>query len=575
MAILGFFLVSASVALALTGLQNPGFENGLANWEVHTERGNGNTRQIVYGTGGTKGEPVPCDSKPYGICVVGTDTFQYFTGDSPGDIATETVSPTEGGQMLRLGGPFGGANVEQNNDRFVVQQTFTVDAANPVLQLNYNVFSFQYWGRDRLDIRATLTDEDGALISSRNRTLVPYGDFLKTTGWRPNSIDLSSYVGQQVHIRISSGGARWRNGTWAYIDAGTVPTPPVSGGQGSASVPQLPGGGTVNINRYVDEFTGLTYFTIPNSQVWAFANDCMPFTYTVPINPGSGTVSNVELVLGGHRVAMTQGQGNSWTGQIGCVTSGPLSVEYDLTEGGTTQHFVVPLGGVVLIDPQGVVYDAVKYDAAVAAGKTPKEARTEAAISGATVTLQRKVSGQFVKVLSGDPGISPNVNPEITGTDGLYQWDVAAGDYRVVVTKAGYVSVTSSAVTVPPPVTDLHIAMTPVSQPNPPQPPQPPVNRPDTTPPDTSISKAPKGALKAKKKTAKAKFTFTSTESNSTFECKLDKGRWKPCGASTKVKAGKGKHVLQVRATDAAGNVDPTPAKAKFKVKAAKKKKKK
>ncbi len=47
----------------------------------------------------------------------------------------------------------------------------------------------------------------------------------------------------------------------------------------------------------------------------------------------------------------------------------------------------------------------------------------------------------------------------------------------------------------------------------------------DTTPPETTITKEPK----AKSAKAKAKYKFTSSEPNSTFECKLDKGKFKPC----------------------------------------------
>ena len=575
-AVAGFFLVAASVAFALTGLQNPGFENDLDSWEVHTERGSGSTRQIVYGDGGTKGEPVPCDEKPYGICVVGTDTFSYFPDNGP-SIATQTVTPVEGDKMLRLGGPFGSSRVRQNNDRFVVQQTFTVDAAEPVLQLNYNVFTFDYSGYDELEFRATLVDEDGDLIASRTQGSFAAGVGLKTTGWRPNSIDLAPYAGEQVTMRITSGGTRDElYGFWAYVDAGTVEAPPVSGENATATAPQLPGGGgAVALHKYTDPNTGQSYFTVPSSQAALFPGGCMPLTYTVPITPGAGTVSNVDLVLNGNRFPMTKGSGDNWTGTIDCVESGPLTLEYDLTEGSTTQHFIVPLGGLVLIDPQGVVYDSVVYDAAIANGKTPAQARSEAAISGATVKLQRKVGGNFVDVLSGDPGISPNVNPEVTGSDGLYQWDVSAGEYRVLVTKPGYLSVTSRVVTVPPPVLDLHIGMTPVTGTTNPPPPggggAPAIG--DTQAPDTTITKGPKKALKLKKKKAKAKFSFSSSEPNSTFECKLDKADWKACGSSASISAGKGSHTLQVRAIDAAGNVDASPATAKFKVKAAKKKK--
>ena len=86
----------------------------------------------------------------------------------------------------------------------------------------------------------------------------------------------------------------------------------------------------------------------------------------------------------------------------------------------------------------------------------------------------------------------------------------------------------------------------------------------DTDPPETTIDKGPK------KKTAKrkAKFQFSTDEPGSTFECKLDKKNYKPCAPpfKKKVKADK-KHKFLVRAVDAAGNVDPTPAKRKWKVK--------
>ncbi|MGN6815520.1 MAG: hypothetical protein ACTHK3_05480 [Solirubrobacterales bacterium] len=83
----------------------------------------------------------------------------------------------------------------------------------------------------------------------------------------------------------------------------------------------------------------------------------------------------------------------------------------------------------------------------------------------------------------------------------------------------------------------------------------------DTTPPDTKITKAP--PKKSHKTTAK--FKFTSSEAGSTFECKLDKGKFKKCSSpKTYKKLKPGKHVFKVRAIDKAGNVDPTPAKRKF-----------
>ncbi len=85
----------------------------------------------------------------------------------------------------------------------------------------------------------------------------------------------------------------------------------------------------------------------------------------------------------------------------------------------------------------------------------------------------------------------------------------------------------------------------------------------DDKAPQTEITKAPR--KKSEKTTAK--FKFTSSEPGSTFECKLDGKPYKPCTSPRKVKRlDDGKHKFRVRATDSAGNTDPSPAKAKFKV---------
>ena len=79
----------------------------------------------------------------------------------------------------------------------------------------------------------------------------------------------------------------------------------------------------------------------------------------------------------------------------------------------------------------------------------------------------------------------------------------------------------------------------------------------DTTPPDTSIQNGPSGNTTATSGT----FSFAATEPGSTFACKLDSGIWVAC-SSPKSLSGLaiGSHVFSVRATDSAGNVDPTPA---------------
>jgi peptidoglycan/xylan/chitin deacetylase (PgdA/CDA1 family) len=77
------------------------------------------------------------------------------------------------------------------------------------------------------------------------------------------------------------------------------------------------------------------------------------------------------------------------------------------------------------------------------------------------------------------------------------------------------------------------------------------------TPPETSIGSGPTGTVAS----TSASFAFSSSESGSTFECKLDSGAWAGC-ASPKAYSGlaQGAHTFSVRATDAAGNADATPA---------------
>jgi hypothetical protein len=86
------------------------------------------------------------------------------------------------------------------------------------------------------------------------------------------------------------------------------------------------------------------------------------------------------------------------------------------------------------------------------------------------------------------------------------------------------------------------------------QPPPPPS---DTTAPDTTITSAPANPTTS----TSASFAFTATESGSAFTCKLDAGAYAVC-TSPKAYTGltAASHTFSVRATDAAGNTDASPA---------------
>ncbi|MEM2160841.1 MAG: fibronectin type III domain-containing protein, partial [Candidatus Nitrosotenuis sp.] len=79
----------------------------------------------------------------------------------------------------------------------------------------------------------------------------------------------------------------------------------------------------------------------------------------------------------------------------------------------------------------------------------------------------------------------------------------------------------------------------------------------DTTAPDTTITSNPSNPSGS----SSASFSFTSTEGGSTFECQIDGGGYSTC-TSPKTYSGlsNGSHTFSVRAIDAVGNTDATPA---------------
>lgn len=78
----------------------------------------------------------------------------------------------------------------------------------------------------------------------------------------------------------------------------------------------------------------------------------------------------------------------------------------------------------------------------------------------------------------------------------------------------------------------------------------------DTTPPDTTL--ADPGNLTGQDV---AVFSFTSSEAGSTFQCSFRKAAFTACTSPDAVDVpGSGSQTFKVRAIDAAGNVDPTPA---------------
>jgi hypothetical protein len=144
---------------------------------------------------------------------------------------------------------------------------------------------------------------------------------------------------------------------------------------------------------------------------------------------------------------------------------------------------------------------------------------------------------------------------------------IDSGTHTIVASYAGDLDHSPS-----PPSSDEVTVTAPLGPPQPPAPPARPPSSgspPQVAPPpaaaagpDTILRKKPR------KKTAlrKATFIFAASQPGSTFQCKLDRKAFKPCSSPWKTKVKPGPHTFQVRAVNAQGVADPTPAQFKWKV---------
>jgi large repetitive protein len=83
------------------------------------------------------------------------------------------------------------------------------------------------------------------------------------------------------------------------------------------------------------------------------------------------------------------------------------------------------------------------------------------------------------------------------------------------------------------------------------------VQAPDTEAPDTTIDSTPEDVTED----TTAEFTFSATETGSTFECSVDGAAFAPCTSpASYTDLAVGEHTFRVKATDAAGNADESPA---------------
>jgi len=112
----------------------------------------------------------------------------------------------------------------------------------------------------------------------------------------------------------------------------------------------------------------------------------------------------------------------------------------------------------------------------------------------------------------------------------------------------------------------LEEALPTASTPAAPVVPRPPRRMPDRVAPSTYFRLRPPALLLTARRAVKTVFHFGSNESGVAFLCKIDRRRFRACRPRTVRRFGLGPHVLRVKARDAAGNTDPTPAIFRFRV---------
>jgi hypothetical protein len=101
----------------------------------------------------------------------------------------------------------------------------------------------------------------------------------------------------------------------------------------------------------------------------------------------------------------------------------------------------------------------------------------------------------------------------------------------------------------------------PPDQPPPPPPPSPPPN----PAPNTRIMSGPPLSTHSRRAT----FRFTANERRVTYLCRLDGRSWFPCRSpKSYTRLRRGPHTFRVRAIDAAGKLDPTPAVRRWRIRA-------
>jgi hypothetical protein len=338
------------------------------------------------------------------------------------------------------------------------------------------------------DDKRKLTFSPGFTVTARNRREFSFGLTIPTTmpvDSYPLSVDANTVVNNQSRlvklidvapIEIPPGAA-----DNIALGGGTVIT---QGGAVSILIPRASSG--INVRARITcplelapcgnllsvfvaqelNGRGVTSFTLqldPNQN--PRLNQANDFSYWSGFITSSGLVPGLTLKLfpdwDARRPCIAYDFSGYGIRPIGCVGSGD------------------PIGTPELYDPSGIIRDASTLQpiigATVTLQRVPGALPDTPALTRDCRTIDTRPGGVWSGTAGGgifeQPGfvpaqISPNVNPQITGVDGRYGWNVVTGCWYVVVDAPGYASKISPLVGVPPEVTDLDLTLTALDLPN-------------------------------------------------------------------------------------------------------------
>jgi hypothetical protein len=240
--------------------------------------------------------------------------------------------------------------------------------------------------------------------------------------------------------------------------------------------PTLTVSGNPNARTYIDAQTGQSVISL-------YRGSTAGVTVTFPAPcPGGATPTSVVLQHAGTDHVATQTAPNSGQWQVSILRaqldSGPLLAVVTCPG---QNPVVQTLGRVVLYDPSGYVTNAVTHQPVIGAevvlfnvpgwyprttlgtpGANQCESNTSKA-PGAPWTQPAPTGiGVRATAQAAEGQVAPAIDAMVTDTLGHYGWDVAAGCWYVQVTAAGYETLVSPVVGVPPAVTDLDLELQPL-----------------------------------------------------------------------------------------------------------------